>query len=151
MTYQLPADSRLVQPDFIFGVATASFQIEGSHDSRLPCIWDTFCATAGKIRDASTGEIACDHVRLFREDVALIKSLGVDAYRLSIAWGRVLHENGELNQQGVQFYIDLLDELIAQHLKPFVTLYHWDLPLFIEDQGGWLDRDTAYKFADYAD
>lgn len=151
MTYQLPADSRLVQPDFIFGVATASFQIEGSRHSRLPCIWDTFCATAGKIRDSSTGETACDHVRLFREDVALIKSLGVDAYRLSISWGRVLDEHGELNHQGVQFYIDLLDELIAQQIKPFVTLYHWDLPQFIEDRGGWLVRETAYLFADYAD
>ena len=94
MTYKLPTDSRLQQPNFLFGVATASFQIEGAADSRLPCIWDTFCATPGKIRDGSDGLIACDHLRLFREDVALIASLGVDAYRLSISWPRVMHADG---------------------------------------------------------
>jgi beta-glucosidase len=151
MTYKLPTDSRLQQPNFLFGVATASFQIEGAADSRLPCIWDTFCATPGKIRDGSDGLIACDHLRLFREDVALIASLGVDAYRLSISWPRVMHADGSLNQQGVDFYIALLDELKANNIKAFVTLYHWDLPQYLEDQGGWLARETAYKFADYAD
>lgn len=151
MTYTLPTDSRLLQRNFLFGVATASFQIEGAAESRLACIWDTFCATAGKIRDGSDGSVACDHVRLFREDVALIASLGVDAYRLSISWPRVMHADGSLNQQGVDFYIALLDELNANGIKAFVTLYHWDLPQFLEDQGGWLSRDTAYRFAEYAD
>lgn len=137
--------------DFVFGVATASFQIEGGIDSRLPCIWDTFCATPGTIRDGSDGSIACDHLRLWREDIDLIQSLGVDAYRFSISWPRVIHQDGSLNQQGVDFYIQLLDELKARGIKAFVTLYHWDLPQHLEDQGGWLNRQTAYLFADYAD
>lgn len=137
--------------DFVFGVATASFQIEGSADSRLPCIWDTFCAKPGNIRDGSDGLTACDHVRLWREDLALIQSLGVDAYRFSISWPRVMDQDGRLNPQGVAFYIQLLDELKARGIKAFVTLYHWDLPQYLEDQGGWLNRQTAYLFADYAD
>ncbi len=137
--------------DFVFGVATASFQIEGGIDSRLPCIWDTFCATPGAIRDGSDGSIACDHLRLWREDIDLIQSLGVDAYRFSISWPRVIRQDGSLNQQGVDFYIQLLDELKARGIKAFVTLYHWDLPQHLEDQGGWLNRQTAYLFADYAD
>jgi beta-glucosidase len=151
MKISLPADSNMHSTSFIYGVATASFQIEGGVDSRLPCIWDTFCATQGNIRDASNGEHACEHLKLWREDVDLIDSLGVDAYRLSISWPRVLHQDGSLNPQGVNFYIDLLDELNRRGIKPFVTLYHWDLPQHIEDNGGWLNRDTAYLFADYAD
>ncbi|MCT6700178.1 GH1 family beta-glucosidase [Rheinheimera sp. 4Y26] len=150
-TIQLPKDSRLCQRDFIFGVATASFQIEGSAESRLPCIWDTFCATPGKIRDGSNGLVACDHVNRWQDDVQLIQSLGVDAYRLSISWPRVMYQDGSLNQAGVDFYIQLLDALKALKIKTFVTLYHWDLPQYIEDQGGWLNRQTAYLFADYAD
>jgi beta-glucosidase len=151
MKISLPADSNMHSTSFIYGVATASFQIEGAADSRLPCIWDTFCATEGNIRDASNGEHACEHLKLWREDVDLIDSLGVDAYRLSISWPRVLHKDGSLNPQGVNFYIDLLDELNRRGIKAFVTLYHWDLPQHIEDNGGWLNRDTAYLFADYAD
>jgi beta-glucosidase len=151
MKISLPADSNMHSTSFIYGVATASFQIEGGVDSRLPCIWDTFCATEGNIRDASNGEHACEHLKLWREDVDLIDSLGVDAYRLSISWPRVLHKDGSLNPQGVNFYIDLLDELNRRGIKAFVTLYHWDLPQHIEDNGGWLNRDTAYLFADYAD
>jgi beta-glucosidase len=147
----LPTDSKMHSTSFIYGVATASFQIEGGVDSRLPCIWDTFCATEDNIRDASTGEHACEHMKLWREDVDLIESLGVDAYRLSISWPRVLHQDGSLNPLGVSFYIDLLDELNRRGIKTFVTLYHWDLPQHIEDNGGWLNRDTAYLFADYAD
>jgi beta-glucosidase len=151
MNIELPIDSKLNTKEFLFGVATASFQIEGGADSRLPCIWDTFCATPGKIRDGSDGLIACDHFNLWREDVQLIKSLGVDAYRLSISWPRVMHQDGSLNAQGVDFYIQLLDELKAHQIKAFVTLYHWDLPQHLEDNGGWLNRETAYLFADYAD
>jgi beta-glucosidase len=151
MKIMLPADSKMHSKAFTFGVATASFQIEGAVATRLPCIWDTFCATPGKIRDGSDGSQACEHVKLWREDVDLIESLGVDAYRLSISWPRVMHKDGSLNPQGVQFYTDLLDELNRRGIKTFVTLYHWDLPQHIEDNGGWLNRETAYLFADYAD
>ncbi|MGI2172612.1 GH1 family beta-glucosidase [Shewanella ulleungensis] len=151
MKIMLPADSKMQSKTFTYGVATASFQIEGAADTRLASIWDTFCATPGKIRDGSNGEQACEHVKLWREDIDLIESLGVDAYRLSISWPRVLHKDGSLNAQGVQFYTDLLDELNRRGIKPFVTLYHWDLPQHIEDNGGWLNRETAYLFADYTD
>lgn len=145
----LANNSPLRHPDFIFGTATSSFQIEGDAANRLPCIWDTFCNTAGKIADASNGLVACEHVQRWQEDVALIASLGVDAYRLSISWPRVIKEDGSLNTEGVDFYIKLLDGLNANGIKPFVTLYHWDLPQHIEDQGGWLNRNTANLFADY--
>lgn len=151
MKISLPKNSRLQSEAFTFGVATASFQIEGGVDSRQTCIWDTFCATPDKIRDASNGDVACNHLNLWQEDIALIASLGVDAYRFSIAWGRVLNQDGSINQQGVDFYIGILDELKRRNIKAFVTLYHWDLPQHIEDQGGWLNRDTAYLFKDYAD
>ncbi|MFC3034265.1 GH1 family beta-glucosidase [Pseudoalteromonas fenneropenaei] len=137
--------------DFIFGVATASFQIEGAADQRLPCIWDTFCSTPGKIADGSDGLTACEHVKFWRDDVELIASLGVDAYRLSISWPRVITQNGELNAEGVKFYCDLLDALNAKGIKPFVTLYHWDLPAHIEANGGWLNRQTAFLYADYVE
>ncbi|QQX81851.1 beta-glucosidase [Shewanella sp. KX20019] len=151
MKISLPLNSIMQKSDFIFGVATASFQIEGGVDSRLPCIWDTFCQTPNKIRDNSDGSVACDHINLWQQDVDLIDSLNVDAYRFSISWPRVINAEGELNQQGVDFYIGLLDKLIAKGIKPYVTLYHWDLPQHLEDKGGWLNRDTAYKFRDYAD
>ena len=151
MKISLPFNSKMQKRDFLFGVATASFQIEGGIDSRLPCIWDTFCNTPNKIRDNSDGAIACDHYNLWQQDVDLIESLNVDAYRLSISWPRVITAKGTLNQQGVDFYIGLLDRLIEKGIKPFVTLYHWDLPQHLEDNGGWLNRDTAYKFRDYAD
>jgi beta-glucosidase len=147
----LPTASKMLSPEFTFGVATASFQIEGGIDTRLPCIWDTFCATPNKIVDNSDGAIACDHFNLWKEDIDLIESLGVDAYRLSISWPRVMHENGDLNQEGVNFYLNILNLLESKNIKAFVTLYHWDLPQHLEDNGGWLNRDTAYKFADYAD
>ncbi|MBL4823497.1 MAG: beta-glucosidase [Colwellia sp.] len=146
----LPVQSKMLSKDFIYGVATASFQIEGGKESRLPCIWDTFCSTPNKIIDGSNGEIACDHYNLWQQDVELIASLGVDAYRLSISWPRVITESGELNQEGVNYYLNILDTLQSKNIKAFVTLYHWDLPQYLEDQGGWLNRETAYKFRDYA-
>ncbi|ABL99609.1 GH1 family beta-glucosidase [Shewanella amazonensis] len=148
--FTLPGDSVMMQKDFLFGVATASFQIEGDAEHRQPCIWDTFCDTPGKIADGSNGQVACDHVKLWRDDVDLIASLGVDAYRLSISWGRVLHPDGSVNQRGMDFYINLLDELGRRGINVFVTLYHWDLPQHLEDKGGWLNRDTAVAFANYA-
>jgi len=148
---RLPDGSKMLKKQFTYGVATASFQIEGGIDHRLPCIWDTFCATDGKIADKSDGAVACDHYNRWQQDVELIDSLGVDAYRLSISWPRVLTKSGELNPEGVAFYSNLLDGLNAKGIKPFVTLYHWDLPQHLEDQGGWLNRETAYAFADYAE
>ena len=147
----LPSNSVMLSTDFIYGVATASFQIEGGANNRLPCIWDTFCDTAGKVVDGSNGLIACDHYNLWQQDIELIDSLGVDAYRLSISWPRVIKASGELNQEGVDYYLAILDELKAKSIKAFVTLYHWDLPQHLEDEGGWLNRETAYKFRDYAD
>lgn len=148
---KLPSNSKMLSPNFTFGVATASFQIEGGIDHRLPCIWDTFCAKDGTVADKSDGSVACDHYNLWPQDVELIESLGVDAYRLSISWPRVITVDGQLNSEGVKFYSDLLDALKAKGIKTFVTLYHWDLPQHLEDNGGWLNRDTAYKFAEYAD
>ena len=147
----LPANSPLLNKEFTFGVATASFQIEGAADSRLPCIWDTFCATPDKIADNSNGLIACDHYNNWANDIELIDSLGVDAYRLSISWPRVIKADGSLNPVGVKFYTDILDELAHRGIKAFVTLYHWDLPQHLEDQGGWLNRDTAFEYANYVD
>lgn len=147
----LPADSRMARSDFVFGVATSAFQIEGAADQRLESIWDRFCQQPGAIRDNSNGQIACAHLAHWQEDVAMIHSLGVDAYRFSVSWPRVMHANGQLNQQGVDFYLKLLDQLQALDIKPFVTLYHWDLPQHLDEQGGWLSRDTAFRFRDYCD
>ena len=151
MKIQLPKNSPMLSPQFTYGVATASFQIEGSATNRLPNIWDTFCQKPGAIADKSDGLTACDHVNLWEKDLELISSLHVDAYRLSISWGRVINQDGSLNKQGVNFYIKLLDRLMQLNIKAFVTLYHWDLPQHIEDNGGWLNRETAYLFSDYAD
>lgn len=147
----LPANSPLLSNEFTFGVATASFQIEGGADNRLPCIWDTFCATPGKIADNSNGLVACDHYNNWAADIELIDSLGVDAYRLSISWPRVIKADGSLNPVGIKFYTDILDELARRDIKAFVTLYHWDLPQHLEDQGGWLNRNTAFEYAKYVD
>ncbi len=145
----LPSHSPLLTKNFVYGVATASFQIEGGYEHRLPCIWDTFCDTPNKIADSSNGHVACDHYNQWQNDIELIDSLGVDAYRLSISWPRVITLSGELNPEGVKFYTNILDELNKRNIKAFVTLYHWDLPQHLEDKGGWLNRDTAYEFARY--
>jgi beta-glucosidase len=139
--------------DFLWGVATSSYQIEGAHDvdGRLPSIWDTFCKLPGVIDNGDTGDVACDHYHRWREDVGIIKQLGVDAYRFSIAWPRVIPTGrGAVNQKGLDFYSELVDDLLAKGITPFVTLYHWDLPQSLQDKGGWPNRDTAYAFADYA-
>lgn len=149
MKLSLPENSPMRSKDFIYGVATASFQIEGGVAERLPCIWDTFCATPGKIADNSNGDVACDHYHLWQEDIELISSLGVDAYRLSLSWPRIIKQDGSLNQTGINYYIAILDRLKEKGIKAYVTLYHWDLPQHLEDAGGWLNRETAYKFQDY--
>lgn len=151
--YQLPKDSALLTQDFVFGVATSSYQIEGGiHEGgRTPSIWDTFCKVPGKVDKGDNGDVACDHYHLWKQDIEMIADLGVDAYRLSIAWPRILPQDGVVNPEGLNFYEQIIDECHARGLKVYVTLYHWDLPQYLEDKGGWLNRETAYKFAEYAD
>lgn len=139
--------------EFVWGVATASYQIEGAvyEDGRSESIWDRFSRTPGKVLNGDTGDVACDHYHRYKEDVALIKQLGVDSYRFSLAWPRILPEGkGKANQKGLDFYKRLIAELLEQGIAPAVTLYHWDLPQVLEDKGGWLNRDTAMYFRDYA-
>ncbi len=140
-------------PDFLWGVATASYQIEGAihEDGRTPSIWDTFSHTPGKCADGDTGDVAADHYHRYRSDVALMRDLGIKAYRFSISWSRVIPGGkGAPSQSGLDFYSRLVDELLENEIKPVVTLYHWDLPQELEDAGGWPNRDTAAHFAEYA-
>lgn len=136
----------------MWGSATSSFQIEGATaaEGRGESIWDRFCQQPGAIDDNTNGDIACDHYHRYKEDVALMSSLGLDAYRFSIAWPRVVPAGtGKVNQNGLDFYDRLVDELLSANIKPFATLYHWDLPQVLEDKNGWVNRDTAYAFVDY--
>ncbi|MGW4374733.1 GH1 family beta-glucosidase [Streptomyces albidoflavus] len=139
--------------DFTWGVATAAYQIEGAvaEDGRAPSIWDTFSHTPGKVAGGDTGDVACDHYHRWPEDLALMKRLGVDSYRLSIAWPRV-HPRGDgpVNEAGLAFYDRLVDALLEAGITPNVTLYHWDLPQALQDRGGWPARETAEHFAAYA-
>lgn len=139
--------------DFLWGSATASYQIEGAatEGGRGPSIWDTFSARPGAVLNGDTGAVAADHYHRVAEDVALMQQLGLQAYRLSIAWPRVQPDgSGAWNDEGIAFYVDLVDRLVAAGIAPVVTLYHWDLPQPLEDAGGWGNRETAYRFADYA-
>ncbi len=139
--------------DFLWGAATASYQIEGAidEDGRAPSIWDMFSARPGAVNDGDTGAVACDHYHRHREDVALMRRLGLRAYRFSVAWPRVLPEGtGAVNEKGLAFYDRLVDDLLRAGIEPNLTLYHWDLPLALHARGGWLDRDVASWFADYA-
>ena len=138
---------------FTWGVATAAYQIEGAvtEDGRSPSIWDTYSHTPGKIDGGDTGDIACDHYHRWPEDIALMKELGVDAYRFSIAWPRVVPGgDGPVNPAGLAFYDRLVDALLEAGITPYPTLYHWDLPQVLQDRGGWPSRDTAEHFAAYA-
>jgi beta-glucosidase len=142
-------------PDgFLWGVATASYQIEGAwnEDGKGESIWDRFAHTPGKIENGDTGDVALDHYHRYPEDVRLIKGLGAKAYRFSISWPRIFPDGtGEPNPKGLDFYSRLVDELLANGIEPFATLYHWDLPQALQDRwGGWESRDTAQAFADYA-
>ena len=153
MTTTTRPSGRPFPADFLWGSATASYQIEGAvaEDGRAPSIWDTFSHTPGKVLDGDTGDVAVDHYHRVPEDVAIMAGLGLQAYRFSVSWSRVLPAGtGEVNQAGVDFYSDLVDRLIAAGIKPVVTLYHWDLPQALEDEGGWTNRATAYAFAEYA-
>jgi beta-glucosidase len=138
--------------DFVWGTATAAYQIEGAWnvDGRGLSIWDVFCRKSGAVWGGNTGELACDHYHRYPEDVALMKELGVKAYRFSVSWSRVLPQGrGAVNEQGMDFYDRLLDELLGAGITPYCTLFHWDLPEAIQQQGGWLNRDIADWFADY--
>jgi beta-glucosidase len=139
--------------DFVWGAATAAYQIEGAvaEDGRGASIWDTFAHTPGKVLGGDTGDVATDHYHRFREDVALMASLGLTAYRFSISWSRVRPDGtGPVNTKGLDFYRRLVDTLLEAGIQPWPTLYHWDLPQALEDAGGWPERDTAYRFAEYA-
>jgi beta-glucosidase len=138
---------------FTWGTATAAYQIEGAvgEDGRGTSVWDTFSHTPGRTHEGDTGDVACDHYHRYAEDVALMADLGTDAYRFSVAWPRIQPEGtGPANQRGLDFYRRLLDELDGKGIRAFLTLYHWDLPQALEDKGGWLVRDTALRFAEYA-
>jgi len=141
-------------PHFLWGAATSSHQIEGAwqEDGKGESIWDRFSHTPGRIRDKSTGDIACDHYHRWPEDIRLMQDLGLNAYRFSIAWPRILPVGrGQVNQAGLDFYSRLVDALLAAGIKPFATLYHWDLPQALQDEGGWPARPTAEAFVEYAD
>jgi beta-glucosidase len=140
-------------PGFVFGTATAAYQIEGAvtEDGRGTSVWDTFSHTPGTIRDGDTGDVACDSYHRYGEDVALLAGLGAQAYRFSVAWPRVLPTgSGPVNQAGLDYYRRLVDALREAGIEPAATLFHWDLPQALQDAGGWLSRDTAARFADYA-
>ncbi|MGK3201262.1 GH1 family beta-glucosidase [Amycolatopsis sp. MEPSY49] len=137
---------------FLWGAATASYQVEGAvtADGRGPSIWDAFSARPGAVLDDASGEVACDHYHRFPEDVGLLADLGLNAYRFSVAWPRVMPDGRTPSKAGLAFYDRLVDELLRRDVTPVLTLYHWDLPQALEDVGGWPSRDTAYRFADYA-
>ena len=140
-------------PDtFVFGAATAAFQIEGAarEDGRTDSIWDVFCRVPGAVVNGDTGDVACDHYHRFRDDVKLMADMGLQAYRFSTAWPRVRPDAGPVNQAGIDFYSKLVDELLDNGITPWLTLYHWDMPQALEYKGGWTNRDTAYRFAEYA-
>lgn len=140
-------------PDFVWGVATSAFQIEGAtaEDGRGASIWDHFCQLPGAIADNSNGDVACDHYHLWEQDLDLIAALGVDAYRFSISWPRVRPSgSGAWNEPGLAFYERLVDGLLARGITPYITLNHWDLPQALQENGGWAARDTVHRFVEYA-
>ena len=145
---------KLFPTDFVWGAATASYQIEGaaSEDGRGESVWDRFCATPGKVRNGDSGAVACDFYHRYHDDIALMRELGLDAFRFSVAWPRVLPEGrGRVNEAGLDFYDRLVDELLGNGIAPYVTLFHWDTPQVLEDAGGWPARDTIDAFAEYVD
>lgn len=146
---------KLIFPEgFLWGAATASYQIEGAwdEDGKGESIWDRFSHTPGKVQDGDTGDVACDHYHRWREDVTLIKSMGLNAYRFSVAWPRIFPAGrGEVNQAGIDFYSRLVDALLEAEIEPWVTLYHWDLPQALQEEGGWAARRVVDAFAEYTD
>lgn len=154
MTHYDPAAALTAFPnDFVWGVATSAFQIEGAStaDGKGLSIWDTFCRQPGAIADASNGDVACEHYQRWEEDLDMIAGLGVDAYRFSVSWPRVRPTgSGDWNEAGLAFYEKLVDGLLARGIKPYLTLNHWDLPQALQDGGGWGNRETVQRFVEYA-
>jgi beta-glucosidase len=141
-------------PDFLWGAATSAYQVEGAvhEDGRALSVWDLFAALPGATYKGDTGEIAADHYHRMEEDVALMAELNLKAYRFSLSWPRILPQGtGVINERGLDFYDRLVDTLLARGIRPLATLYHWDLPVDLQDRGGWLVRETAYAFAEYAE
>ena len=138
--------------DFYFGTATASYQIEGAaaEDGKGPSIWDVFSHTPGKTFNGETGDVACDYYHRHKEDIQIMKDIGLNAYRFSISWPRVMPDGKNFNQKGIDFYNRLVDELLEAGITPFVTLYHWDLPYALYEKGGWLNPDIAMYFRAYS-
>ncbi len=149
---RMTATARPFPSNFLFGAATAAFQIEGAaHEGgRRDSIWDAFCRVPGAVINGDNGDVACEHYRLYRDDVALMKRMGLQTYRFSTSWSRVRPDGGALNPQGVDFYKRLVDELLEAGILPWLTLYHWDLPQGLQEKGGWTNRDTADLFTEYA-
>jgi beta-glucosidase len=140
--------------NFFWGAATAAYQIEGAwnEDGKGESIWDRFAHTPGKIRNGDTGDVACDSYHRWRDDIALLRAMNLNSYRFSISWPRIQPTgSGPSNAKGIDYYSRLVDALLEAHIRPFVTIYHWDLPQMLEDSGGWPNRDTASRFADYVD
>ncbi|MFD2180594.1 GH1 family beta-glucosidase [Rhodoplanes azumiensis] len=153
MSPRAPAPAAASDVPFLWGVSTSSYQIEGaaSEDGKGPSIWDTYSRQPGRITNNDTGDVACDHYHRYAEDVALMKALGVGAYRFSVAWPRVQPKGrGAANEAGLAFYDRLIDALLEANIEPWLCLYHWDLPQALGDLGGWANRDCAFWFADYA-
>lgn len=156
--FQFSADAAINKPDFTLGVSTAAQQIEGGRNAlgRQDSIWDVFCDQPGKIANGDTANDACEHLKFWRDDIERMADLGVDAYRFSLSWPRIIKSTqGEVNEAGLGFYDQLIDALLAKNIQPYVTLYHWDLPQYLHEQKnpseqGWLNRDTAEHFAHYA-
>jgi beta-galactosidase len=147
-----PGSRRDFPAEFLFGAATAAYQIEGAahQDGRTDSIWDAFSRVPGAVVNAENGDVACDHYHRYRDDVAIMKDLGLQTYRFSTSWSRVRPDGGPVNPEGIDFYSRLVDELLGAGIKPWLTLYHWDLPQALEEKGGWVNRDTAELFRDYA-
>ncbi|MCP2370319.1 beta-glucosidase [Agromyces terreus] len=153
MTSTRRSGIRMLPPDVMLGTATAAYQIEGgaAEGGRGPSIWDTFSHSPGRVLNGDTGDVACDHFHRWEADLDLMAELGVQAYRFSLSWSRVLPTGqGTVNTRGLEFYDRLVDGLVARGIAPIATLYHWDLPQALEDLGGWTNRDTSYRFAEFA-
>ncbi|WP_156758858.1 GH1 family beta-glucosidase [Microbacterium karelineae] len=144
--------TRSFPDDFLFGAATAAYQIEGAafEDGRTASIWDAFARVPGAVIDADNGDVACDHYHRSGDDIALMKDLGIQSYRFSTSWSRVRPDGGAINQRGIDFYSRLVDQLLAADILPWLTLYHWDMPQALEEKGGWTSRDTVERFVEYA-
>jgi beta-glucosidase len=153
LTFNTDKLRSLMTGEFVLGIGTSAYQIEGATlaEGRSYSVWDTFCRLDGKIADKSSGEVACDHYFRWKDDVALLVELGVEVYRFSISWSRIFpDDSGTVNEKGMAFYRQLAEELRRHGIRPMVTLHHWDLPQHLQDKGGWQNRMTAIRFAEYA-